>query len=128
MSVPEAVLGRAARRTAPTVRPATRSDHPTAQAFMPPALPAPPPSGLHERAAAIAQLERWLADATTGRGRFAFVEGETGVGKTSLLHEFVREHLRRDRPSGYRLVWAGCDPLATPRPLAPLDEIVPVLG
>ena len=83
---------------------------------------------LVERTSALEQLERWLADACAGHGRLVLVEGEAGVGKTSLLQEFVDANLHRSTTSAFRLLWAGCDPLSTPRPLAPLADIAPSLG
>src|SRR5205814_9965352 len=69
--------------------------------------------GLLERAAALEDLERWLGNARSGHGRLVLVEGEAGVGKTALLHEFAARH--RIPP----LLFSGCDPLGTPRPLGP---------
>ena len=44
--------------------------------------------------------------------------GEAGLGKSSLVEQFVSEH-RRDG----RLLWGACDALATPRALGPIHEI-----
>jgi DNA-binding CsgD family transcriptional regulator/tetratricopeptide (TPR) repeat protein len=52
---------------------------------------------------------------STGLGRVVFVSGEAGVGKTALLREF-RTRLGRS----VRVLWGGCDPMFTPRPLGPL--------
>ena len=79
---------------------------------------------LLERTSALDELERWLADARAGQGRLVLVGGEAGVGKTSLLQEFAAGR-RRDAD---RLLWTGCDPLSTPRPLGPLVDIAPALG
>ena len=76
--------------------------------------------GLLERASALTDLERWLVDAQAGRGRLVLVEGEAGVGKTSLLNEFTARHRVATRS---RLLWSGCDPLTTPRPLGPLVDL-----
>ena len=51
------------------------------------------------------------------------VGGEAGVGKTSLLRRFCEE-----RPESVRLLWGGCDPLLTPRPLGPLFDIAASTG
>src|SRR5438034_561533 len=51
----------------------------------------------------------------SSRGRVVLVSGEAGVGKTSLLRRFGDEC----SPST-RILWGGCDPLFTPRPLGPL--------
>jgi DNA-binding CsgD family transcriptional regulator len=54
-----------------------------------------------------------LAGATHG---LAFVGGEAGIGKTALLHRFAAGV---NRP----VLWAGCEPLFTPRPLGPLLDL-----
>jgi len=59
----------------------------------------------------------------TGLGRAVFVSGEAGVGKTALLREF-RAALGRS----VRVLWGGCDPLFTPRPLGPLLAMADVAG
>ena len=43
--------------------------------------------------------------------------GEAGVGKTSLLRQFTA------RVDDVRVLWAGCDGLFTPQPLAPLHDL-----
>src|SRR3954454_22282115 len=42
------------------------------------------------REAELAELEAVLADASAERPSIAFLAGESGVGKTRLLHEFER--------------------------------------
>jgi hypothetical protein len=44
--------------------------------------------------------------------------GEAGVGKTSLVGRFVDTV-----PEGFRVLWGACDPLSTPRPLAPFQDM-----
>ncbi len=73
---------------------------------------------LLERDAALATLERLRAEAASEGGRLVFVEGEAGVGKTSLLRAF-----RAAVPEGVRTLLGSCDPLSTPRPLGPLVDI-----
>ena len=51
-------------------------------------------------------------------GRVALVYGEAGIGKTSLVEHFVKEHAN----SG-RILRGACDSLFTPRPLGPLYDI-----
>ena len=59
----------------------------------------------------------------TAAGRIVFVSGEAGVGKTALLREF-RASLARN----VRILWGGCDPLFTPRPLGPLLGMADAAG
>ena len=73
---------------------------------------------LLERDAPLATLHRLRAEATSVGGRLVFVEGEAGVGKTSLLGAF-----RGSVPNGVRTLLGSCDPLSTPRPLGPLVDI-----
>src|SRR5690349_18084389 len=76
-----------------------------------------PAGELLERADALAALEASLdAVRETSRGRVVFVGGEAGVGKTALVRRFCS-----DSPA---VVWCGCDPLFTPRPLGPLLTLV----
>ncbi len=65
-----------------------------------------------------------LADKTSGaRGGIALVYGEAGIGKTSLLTAFYQQC---NNPQQVAL--GGCDALYTPRPLAPLYDMVSVIG
>ncbi len=73
---------------------------------------------LLEREAQLSDLSRLLEEVRRGEGRVALVYGEAGIGKTSLVAEFTRVHAR-----DLRLFWGACDPLSTPRPLAPLLDI-----
>ena len=75
---------------------------------------------LIEREAYLAALGEHLGSAVGRRGRLVLVGGEAGVGKTSLVRAFVEE-----RAGKARVVWAACDGLFTPEPLAPLDELAP---
>jgi ATP/maltotriose-dependent transcriptional regulator MalT len=79
-------------------------------------------SELLERAQQWEVLDSTLAEVlASGHGRMVLLGGEAGVGKTSLLREFSAAQ------SG-RVVWGGCDPLFTPRPLAPLFEVADSAG
>src|SRR5262249_858401 len=81
---------------------------------------------LYEREAALAALSEAWAEAASGRGLLALVDGEAGAGKTSLGRAFAERHVR-----GRRLLVGGCDSLSTPRPLGPLRDIaasVPEIG
>ena len=74
---------------------------------------------LLERDDLLAQLHEQLHRAVSGPGLLAFVEGEAGIGKTSLLRAFAEtQHTVPVR-------WGGCDALQTPRPLGPLYDITP---
>ncbi len=81
-----------------------------------------------ELLAALAAQQRLAAG---GTGRIVLVEGEAGIGKTSLLRAFAAS--QRD---GVAVYWGACDALQTPRPLAPLHdiaeqargELLPLLG
>lgn len=73
---------------------------------------------LFERDAQLVELSGLLESARSGEGRIALVYGEAGIGKTSLLTQFTRLHAR-----AARVLWGACDPLSTPRPLAPLLDI-----
>lgn len=71
---------------------------------------------LLERGPALEALAGHLAD-SRDRGRLVVVGGEAGVGKTSLVREFTA------RAGDVRALWAACDGLFTPQPLAPLHDL-----
>jgi DNA-binding CsgD family transcriptional regulator/tetratricopeptide (TPR) repeat protein len=73
---------------------------------------------LLERDAPLAALQRLWAEASTEGGRLVFLEGEAGIGKTSLLDAF-----RSSLPATTRSYLGSCDPLSTPRPLGPIVDI-----
>ena len=77
---------------------------------------------LLERGDLLLELSRLLGEADAGAGRLAFVAGEAGIGKTSLVRRFGE--LVRDRAT---VLTGGCDPLSTPRPLGPLLDVAPRL-
>jgi DNA-binding SARP family transcriptional activator len=78
---------------------------------------------LLEREAPLAELAACMADARAGRGRVALVAAEAGGGKTALVERFCAEGA-----SGADILWGACDPLSTPRPLAPLLDIAQAAG
>ena len=87
-------------------------------------LPRAATGALLERSRELSTLGAFLDDAKeTSRGRFVFLAGEAGIGKTSLLRELSGECGR-----GTRVLWGGCDPMATPQPLAPLLDIAEAAG
>jgi predicted ATPase len=65
------------------------------------------------------ELLRELVSAVAGgRGAVAYVEGEPGIGKTSLVRAVAAEATM----SGCQLYWATCDELSQAFPLVPLIE------
>src|SRR5262245_2561183 len=77
---------------------------------------------LVEREDLLARLAACLEQAETA-GRMALVGGEAGVGKTSLARRFVEADAAE---LGFRVLWGACDPLSTPRPLAPFRDMAPL--
>src|ERR1700730_1490874 len=78
----------------------------------------PNPARLLERELPQRQLKEALETARAGRGRIVSLEGEAGIGKTSLALSFVEEHR-----SDARVYIGGCEHLATPEPVGPLRDI-----
>jgi DNA-binding CsgD family transcriptional regulator/tetratricopeptide (TPR) repeat protein len=75
---------------------------------------------LVERDELLLRLGACLKEAET-TGRLALLGGEAGVGKTSLARAFVE-----GSGEGVRVLWGACDPLSTPRPLAPFLDMAPL--
>ena len=73
---------------------------------------------LLERTALLDDLRAALTVATRGEGRVIVLEGEAGVGKSSVLRELAARP-----PIGVRVLWGACDALTTPRPLGPLADM-----
>ena len=81
-------------------------------------------AGLLERSEQLKVLGETLAEvAGSSRGRVILVAGEAGIGKTALLRRFCA-----GVDGSARVLWAGCDPLFTPRPLGPVLDLAGVLG
>jgi DNA-binding CsgD family transcriptional regulator/tetratricopeptide (TPR) repeat protein len=74
---------------------------------------------LLERDGALATLDEALQTAAHGTGRVAFVTGEPGIGKTSLVTRFLR-----DLDARTRVLLGTCDDLSIPRPLGPIQDLV----
>src|SRR5215217_7126760 len=93
---------------------------------MPPQSPDPHAGtgALLERSRELSTLGAFLDDAKeSSRGRFVFLAGEAGIGKTALLRA-----LCADCSLDARVLWGACDPMVTPQPLAPLLEIAEAAG
>lgn len=56
--------------------------------------------------------------ARTGEGQLVLVEGEAGIGKTSLVRAFVGSLAK------VRVASGACDAMTTPRPLGPLVDMM----
>ena len=79
---------------------------------------------LLERSEQISVLDTCFAEVRDGSyGRLVLVRGEAGIGKTAMVRQFCD---RRSSPS--IVLWGDCEPLFTPRPLAPLVDIAQVTG
>ncbi|MEZ4592398.1 MAG: AAA family ATPase [Chloroflexota bacterium] len=69
-----------------------------------------------EREFALTQLQTAWQTAVAGNGRFQLISGEAGIGKTSLVEQFIQRQ-------NSRVLWGACDALFTPRPLGPLHDM-----
>jgi DNA-binding CsgD family transcriptional regulator/tetratricopeptide (TPR) repeat protein len=74
---------------------------------------------LLERSGPRAELDAAVEALDHGRGRLVLVHGEAGIGKTSLVGEFLA-----GLAPGRRLLSGGCDDLLAPRPLGAVLELV----
>jgi DNA-binding CsgD family transcriptional regulator len=72
---------------------------------------------LLERETQLRQLAAAMADAEAGSGHMVLIEGDAGIGKSSLV-----EHFSRVQPPG-RVLLGTCDPMGTPQALAPFLEL-----
>src|ERR1051325_8449413 len=78
---------------------------------------------LIEREIFLTALRSQFEDISEGEGHCVFVSGEAGIGKTSLIKAFCSEVKRKCN------IYQGiCDALFTPRPLAPLYDVLLQLG
>lgn len=74
---------------------------------------------LIEREGFVAFLQAKFEEIENGEGYCIFISGEAGMGKTSLVKAFCKAH--RDDS---KIFQGACDALFTPRPLAPLYDIL----
>ncbi len=74
---------------------------------------------LIERDGFLAVLQSQFENVAGGEGLCVFVCGEAGIGKSSLVKAFCKE-LKKN----YNIYQGTCDALFTPRPLAPLYDIL----
>jgi DNA-binding CsgD family transcriptional regulator len=72
---------------------------------------------LLERDDELGVLDRALARAEDGAGRVVLVGGEAGIGKTTLVREFI------GRARGARVLVGACDDLIAPRTLGPFHDM-----
>ncbi len=75
-----------------------------------------------ERELDLTQLSDALARVRTHGGQAVFVQGEAGIGKTTLIEEFLGR-----LPGNLSYATALCDPLTTPRPLGPARDLARAL-
>lgn len=73
---------------------------------------------LLERDDLLRQLHAAATRAAAGHGVTVLIEGEAGLGKTSLLHAFAAAI-----DSHCNVLWGWCEALFTPRPLGPLQDM-----
>jgi hypothetical protein len=74
---------------------------------------------LIERAGFLTILQSLFDNVAGGEGHTVFVSGEAGIGKTSLVKAFCK-----DLTNDANIYTGTCDALFTPRPLAPLYDIL----
>jgi predicted ATPase len=77
-------------------------------------------SALVGRDAEFERLHGWLREAIRGRGRSVLIEGEPGIGKSSLM----RAVAGAAEPAGCQVFWASCDELSQAFPLLPLLDVL----
>jgi DNA-binding CsgD family transcriptional regulator/tetratricopeptide (TPR) repeat protein len=81
----------------------------------------PPGSALIGRDAEIAMLVSLVTEVTAGRGGAVLIEGEPGIGKSSLVRAALAE-----AGSGCQVFWGAGDELGEALPLLPLLEALRV--
>jgi DNA-binding CsgD family transcriptional regulator len=71
------------------------------------------------RSEELDQLQAALAAAAAGEGRFVLVQGESGVGKTTLVRTFIASVEARST-----ILYGACEDWLTPWPLQPFSSMV----
>jgi DNA-binding CsgD family transcriptional regulator len=84
-------------------------------------MPVPGAPMLLEREAPLTLLRARIAGLAAGGGGVALVQGEAGIGKTTLLHAL------RSEPGAITWLCGACEPLLAPPPLAPLIDLLDAL-
>ncbi|HET6768847.1 MAG TPA: AAA family ATPase [Chitinophagaceae bacterium] len=74
---------------------------------------------LLERDGFLSSLQTQFKKVAEGEGHCVFISGEAGIGKTALINAFCRE-----QKENCNIYQGTCDALFSPRPLAPLYDIV----
>jgi DNA-binding CsgD family transcriptional regulator len=74
---------------------------------------------LLERQSVLTQLEQLGQQAGRGNGQIVLLRGEAGVGKTAVFRRYIA-----GLDKWVRVLCSSCDPLATPRPLGPLIDML----
>ncbi|HEU5167065.1 MAG TPA: AAA family ATPase [Chitinophagaceae bacterium] len=74
---------------------------------------------LIERAEFLNSLEMKFNSVAEGEGHCILLSGEAGIGKTSLIKVFCQ-----DKKNDCKIYHGTCDALFTPRPLAPIYDII----
>lgn len=77
---------------------------------------------LYERDIELGELGVIARETYQSRGKFVLIAGEAGIGKTSLIAEFVAS---QDKQAD--IVWGLCDAMFTPRPLGPVYDIAQMM-
>src|SRR5271168_398220 len=75
----------------------------------------PPAMHLLERQQQLETLTENFSEARAGSGKFILIAGEAGLGKSSLVEQFIADTRRHAR-----ILWGACDALDTPRALGPV--------
>ena len=74
---------------------------------------------LVEREGFLRSLETMFESVAEGEGHCMLLSGEAGIGKTSLIKSFHKE-----KKDSCKIYQGTCDALFTPRPLAPIYDII----